>query len=65
MKRTARHAPKQITAAQHRMTVRQILISRETLDGLDQASLARSMGLSPAEIAALVAEEAQRRRARA
>lgn len=65
MKRTARHAPKQITAAQHRLTVRHILISRENLETLDQASLARSMGLAPAEIQAMVAEEAMRRRARA
>ena len=61
----ARHAPKHVTAAQHRMTARHILISRETLDGLDHASLARSMGLSLPEVAAMVAEESLRRLARA
>ena len=61
---TRRHAPARVTAAQHRLTARHILVSRETLDGLDQASLARSMGLSLAEVQALVAEENFRRAAR-
>ena len=64
MAKPRRPQNKQITAAQHRLTVRHILVSRESLDTLDQASLARSMGLNPAEIQALVAEEAMRRAAR-
>ncbi len=65
MPRQRRHQQKHVTAAQHRTTLRHILISRETLDGLDVGSLVRSFGLALAEVEALVAEEQMRRRARA
>lgn len=64
MAKSRRPQNKAITAAQHRLAVRHILVSRESLDTLDQASLARSMGLHPAEVQALVAEESMRRAAR-
>lgn len=63
--RRGRNSPKHVTAAQHRTTLRHILVTRETLDGIDAGSLSRSFGLSLAEVEALVAEEAMRRRCRA
>lgn len=64
MPRSRRHSPKHVTAAQHRLTLRHILVTRESLDGIDVGSLVRSYGLSEPEVTALIAEE-QFRRARA
>jgi len=63
--RQRRPQTKQITLAQHRLTLRHILISRDTLDGIDAGSLSRSFGLSLPEVDALISEEAFRRSVRA
>ncbi len=65
MPRPRRPQNKHVTAAQHRTTLRHILVTRESLDGIDAGSLVRSYGLSLPEVQALISEEHFRRSVRA
>lgn len=59
--RTSKH----VTQAQQRTALRSLLVMHADITKVDAASLARSYGVPVAEVDALIAEEAMRRRVRA
>ena len=52
---------RKITKREHRVSLMALLCHRETLDGIDCQSLARSYGLDVAEVEKAVADERGRR----
>lgn len=58
-----RYGSKQVSRAYHRAALQLVLVQRETLDSINIESLARSHGLTPAEVEKAIASERERRAA--